>query len=130
MQREEGERMSMITELIYRLRYAAKDPFLHSQIAKNLEEAASTIEELSAKLHASQMDRSSQYYHGGWIPCEERLPEDFTKVMVTLKSGAVMEMLYRMGEFVFVGWNEIVPTSNENPVLAWRPLPEPYREEG
>lgn len=117
--------MSMTTELIKKLRNYQNLTVLPSGVYRTIEQAADTIEELSAKLHASQMERSSQYYHGGWIPVDEQLPENFTKTMVTLKNGGVMEMLY-MGKFVFVGWSELVPTSNENPVIAWRPLPEPY----
>ena len=58
-----------------------------------------------------------------WIPCSERLPEDFGEYLVTKKA---------------IGWNceeynsiDIAYFDNEGfhkatKVLAWRPLPEPY----
>lgn len=64
-----------------------------------IDNAIDTIKTLSEKLHAESMERSSQYYNGGWIPCSERLPpRDFPDA-----TGVVVEM-------------------------AWRPLPEPYKE--
>ncbi|MEE1352072.1 MAG: hypothetical protein UHM23_08510 [Clostridia bacterium] len=69
--------MSMITEQVKRLREAAD--FRHTigdyMTAGLHREAADTIETLSAKIQAANMERSSAYYNGGWIPVKERLPE-------------------------------------------------------
>lgn len=62
--------MSLISKQIDELRAYAKDR--KGELAKMITDAADTIEVLSAKLHASQMERSSQYYHGGWIPMSEQ----------------------------------------------------------
>ena len=55
----------------------------------------------------------------GWIPVEERPPEDGTEVLVTVDSadGAFASTdIYSGGE-----WQDY------NGVIAWMPLPEPYK---
>lgn len=119
--------MSMITEQIKRLREKAelfkKSGFAVDGIVFEFEEAANTIEELSAKLHAANMERSSQYNHGGWIPCEDRMPEDNQDVLVQMSDYSMM-VDYRMVSSPEWFWAE----ENDSPV-AWRPLPEPYKAE-
>lgn len=46
---------------------------------------ADTIEELSAKLAVANMERSTAYYNGGWIPCSERLPKPEEEVIIHAK---------------------------------------------
>lgn len=74
-----------------------------------------------------------KHMNDGWIPVEDRLPEDnvtdfYDLVMVTMVNGRVSYGFYRNadeewwvaskdGEFEYVPRNE---------VIAWRPLPEPY----
>ena len=86
----------------------------------------------------------------GWIPVEERLPErkekkkqfgnkqKRTNVLVTLRNGIVKEMMYEFEtkEFWEPGdenpiehWKEDVMDSDFE-VIAWQPLPKPYREKG
>ena len=73
-------------------------------------------------------------YGNGWIPCSERMPEDFKSVLCYAKSIA------RSPDTMFVGsqkhgcWflqssigTESFPTQYE--VIAWMPLPEPWRGE-
>lgn len=77
--------MSMTTELINRLRQhenIEKSGFAVDGIVNDYREAADTIQLLSEKLHASQMERSSQYYNDGWIPVSERLPECEQEVLI------------------------------------------------
>ena len=59
-----------------------------------------------------------------WIPCSERLPEDNTDVIVCFYSGTVTEMRY-WGNGIFQGIYE----HTTKVIVAWMPLPEPYREE-
>ena len=85
-------------------------------------------------------------YNNGWIPCSERLPELKTKsfgnkqkrtnVLVTLRNGVVKEMTYEFAtkEFWEAGdenhiehWKEDY-NGNDIEVIAWMPLPEPYKE--
>ena len=54
-----------------------------------------------------------------WIPVSERLPEKNGDYLVTGRKGAVSKRKYDNGRW-YGGWD----------VLAWQPLPEPYREEG
>lgn len=115
--------MSLTTKQIDELRAYAKDR--KGQLAKLINDAADTIEMLSAKLHTSQMERSSQYYHGGWIPVSERLPESRVYVLVTYE--------YQYGLIDHgISWYEDKRKEwmSTREVTAWMPLPEPYREEG
>ena len=60
--------MSLIGDQVKQLREYSKE--LESSCSPSesymVKQAADTIEELSAKLHASQMERSIQYYNDGW----------------------------------------------------------------
>lgn len=58
-----------------------------------------------------------------WIPCSERLPEDNTDVIVCFYSGIVTEMRYwENGNF------QGIYEHTTKSIVAWMPLPEPYRE--
>lgn len=46
-----------------------------SNLITQLHCAADTIEALYAKLQAANMERSTAYYNGGWIPVSVRQPE-------------------------------------------------------
>lgn len=73
-------------------------------------------------------------FNNWWIPCSERMPRDFQSVLCYAKS------LARSPDTMFVGsqkhgfWflqssigTESFPTQYE--VVAWMPLPEPYKGE-
>ena len=61
-----------------------------------------------------------------WIPCSERLPDDDRTKVVTLANGNAEAGYYSNGDWWCIGDT----ISLENPiVIAWMPLPEPYREE-
>ena len=57
--------MSLISKQIDELRAYAKDS--NGELAKLINDAADTIEVLSAKLHTSNMERSSRYHHEAWL---------------------------------------------------------------
>lgn len=65
-----------------------------------------TVEELKA-------DRPK----GEWIPCEERLPSKDGKYLIVGRQGAVNILPYHDGMW-YGRWG----------VIAWMPLPKPYRE--
>lgn len=53
-----------------------------------------------------------------WIPVSERLPEKNGEYLITGRQGAVNKRRYHDGHW-YGNWS----------VLAWMPLPEPYRAE-
>lgn len=61
----------------------------------------------------------------GWIPVEERLPEDEEMVPVTCQTKTGRKSVNRAwyGEGFWHG------TGSMSGVIAWRPLPEPYQPE-
>lgn len=127
--------MSMVSELVKKLRKYANAYGGYFRIREIdgtdelLRQAADTIEALSAKLAAANMNRSERYYSGGWIPVEERLPEEDDRVILCTKHGIVKEGEYtgrygcamRKGFFAEDCFEDIWHVS------AWMPLPEPYR---
>lgn len=95
-----------------------------------LKEAADAIEMLLAKLEARDQN-------GEWIPCSEGLPkEDVTSdyydaVIVTLDNGRVVNGCYRNRDEEW--WadaedGEKYSVNVTGHVIAWQPLPEPYKE--
>lgn len=76
-------------------------------------------EQWSGYEDAEEKDRLGQ-----WIPCSERLPENNTDVIVCFYGGTVTEMRY-WGNGTFQGIYE----HTTKVIVAWMPLPEPYREE-
>ena len=69
-----------------------------------------------------------------WIPCSERLPHDERKVYwICLDTGGQRECRwtnnkYGLGESDMWGWSAMdIPMYTK--VIAWMPLPEPYRGE-
>lgn len=113
---KEDFEMSMISEQVKYLRKF--DCF--GTVKQAMLEAADTIEALSAKL-AANMERSDRYYGGGWIACEDRLPEEGKEVLVYLKQG-------RMTVAARIGKEWVRPDETRTAiVVAWRELPKPYR---
>jgi hypothetical protein len=78
-----------------------------------------------------------------WIPVSERLPEERKKCLVTFKGGYVGIMcyapdLYRVDKYDFynkkgkAGWYDYDSECgyySRDDVIAWLPLPEPYKAE-
>ena len=62
-----------------------------------------------------------------WIPCEERLPEINKKVLVTIWCHRVEKgFLSHTGKWFVITEDGI----DEATVIAWQPLPAPYKKEG
>ena len=67
----------------------------------------------------------------GWIPVSERLPEKSGKYLITIKNLTGFEIpkeyvficdyFHAIKEFMFDTWED-------NKIVAWQPLPEPYKE--
>ena len=134
------DRMSMISEQVKEIKACA---YAHEAsgdaiygTANSLYQAADTIEALSAKLQAANMERSERYYNGGWILCEDRLPEEGVKVLVWfeyVRYGEYNRLFQTIGiSYTYNGqWSGFVNDSSgwdKLSILAWQPLPEPYHE--
>ena len=123
--------MSNIKEQIRKLRGLAEG-YARCQlwnVADNFKEAADTIESLYAKLQSANMERSTAYYNGGWIPCGERLPECNGEYICTqenhsLSSGKVVSKSVEMVEFCNGAWRR----AKHLKIIAWQPKPEVYKE--
>lgn len=65
---------------------------------------------------------------GKWIPCSERLPEAFDNVLISTKEGgrAIAHRCPNQSEGRFYDLH----SSAIDGVVAWQPLPEPYKPEG
>ena len=59
-----------------------------------------------------------------WIPCSERLPENAMNVIAQFSSGTVTELRYA-GNGIFEG----IYDYSTKVIIAWMPLPKPYKEE-
>ena len=144
-----------ISEQVKELRIVAV--YKEHSLKMLLEQAADTIEALSAKLAAAQygdgwiycgdgknlpeekladMERPAEDCGGGWIPCKERLPEDGVDVLVLFeyfRYGEYDRLFQTKGiSYTFNGeWSGFVNGSsgwNQLRIIAWQPLPEPYHE--
>lgn len=61
----------------------------------------------------------------GWIPVAERMPEDNKEVLTYTSDGLVLVAWYGANrQSWYIGLSGI----GHNDILAWMPLPEPYRE--
>ncbi len=65
-----------------------------------------------------------------WIPCSERLPEPIRPVLVTVKNWMNDKPFVRMGRFHTNHWEVEGCVVENSKILAWQPLPDPYKKEG
>ena len=122
--------MSLISEKVQVLRDVAT-AYESNGLGLILNDAANTIEELSAKLASANMERSTAYYNNGWIPCSERLPDvpegiedsECPEFNVTIKGAELATTLKYAPDGTW--FNDDGEIYN---VIAWQPLPEPYKE--
>lgn len=77
--------MSMISEQVKELRIAAL--YKEHSLKILLEQAADTIEALSAKLESANMERSDRYYGGGWQPVSEYSRDEYDWVLIKYFDG-------------------------------------------
>lgn len=84
-----------------------------------------------------QADTAEPERHGLWIPCSERLPEIIKGhyvsdvCIVYCDTGAYGFTILEENIFCQVGWQCERDDDYHEPlgeVIAWMPLPEPYRE--
>lgn len=82
------------------------------------------------------MEIVSKHMNDGWVPVEERLPEDsesdfYDAVIVTMANGSVTHGCYRNHdkEWWVASKDGAFRYAFSEEVIAWRPLPDPYRPE-
>lgn len=122
-----------IGEQVKELRNIYEYGTTYERTKKAIEEAADTIESLSAKL--ADMERPAEDCGGGWIYFGDgkNLPEekinpitkDFCEYQVTFKSDDVMDIRhYKFGNGHWWNFGECM----DKYVIAWRQNIEPYHE--
>ena len=78
--------MSMISEQIKELRELS-ETFEGKMLGRIIGQAADTIEALSAKLAAANMERSDRYYGSGWQPISEHSRDKYDWVLIKYFDG-------------------------------------------
>lgn len=77
-------------------------------------------------------------HNDGWIPCSERLPENDDDVLCWYEYRIMqgthegeMNQKFEIGYYnkYFKRWGGEVSSGRDCKVIAWRPLPEPYKED-
>ena len=66
-----------------------------------------------------------------WIPCTGRLPEDDVEVLATV-AGANGKRYVEQGSYISGTWclaYDHLRIGSDARVVAWMPLPKPYKEE-
>ena len=77
-----------------------------------------------------QDDLEQDEKENGWIPVSERLPEKNKDVITTVKYSGFMGMYGRWLKTAFIdGYGEWNGECIGGEVIAWMPLPEPYKED-
>lgn len=81
--------MSMLSEQVNQLKEEVKwlEKDQEKRLASILYQAADTIEALSAKLDAANMERSDRYYGGGWKPISEYSRDEYDWVLIKYFDG-------------------------------------------
>ena len=75
---------------------------------------------------AEEFATDTNVWTNGWIPCSERLPEEEADVLLSLRSLDVYTGFRANAEGCFyIDGDGYVEYEN---VMAWMPLPEPYKE--
>ena len=72
----------------------------------------------------------AEEYNNGWIPCSERLSEEYGDYLVWW-TDITRKQYYEIVEYEpNNGWIGEIPQAVEGiySVIAWQPLPEPYKE--
>ena len=67
--------------------------------------------------------------HNGWIPCSEHQPEEAGTYNVTAYDGRILRSTHAKWQPRLKSWN-LTGTMAYWKIIAWQPLPLPYRSKG
>ncbi len=105
---------------------------------KLIEEMAEEIENIYGR-ETELSEKARRYLEqpkiGEWIPCDKKLPEIDSFVIITDKDGYVLDNIcYGYAEETdskpcFHRWDDEYWQCFKPKVIAWQPLPEPYKGE-
>ena len=134
--------MSMLQIKIKILEYAVDELNKHDYefIALQIQDAIDIMKEQAAKIHALNMERTAAHYNNGWVPCDERLPEENGIYIICdcrtlndtpwvrtagfmLKSQSWCE---NHGEYYDDHYGRL---HEQERIVAWMPLPVPWEGE-
>ena len=98
---------------------------------KDIEHDDSIAEVVSTRIWNKAIHRAKQIvkevaeeYNGGWIPCSERLPEESLNSVIGWD-----EYRQRCCFVQYYGGRWILGNDIDSvKIIAWKPLPEPYKE--
>ena len=103
----------------------SKEHYIHPQDGRFVEEVVllDCVEDIIRK-----------HMNDGWIPVEERLPEvdakNKTTECVLVTDGIFIWMAYYVPDcWIFADCSNTSIKIDWSDIIAWRPLPEPYRPE-
>ena len=74
-------------------------------------------------------DAGVAYAEGQWVRCDDRLPEGIDEVIVTILAYYNNQPATTTAFYYSDKWRESDGEPLGVPVIAWRPLPEPYTGE-
>lgn len=102
-------RTGTMPELVYRV----------NELIDKLEAQEKEIETINGK-HEKEKQQNCR-----WIPCIERLPYSYVDVLCCLKNGHIVIGFADANSLKMKSYFKIY---DENPIVAWMPLPEPYEK--
>ena len=102
-----------LEEAIAHAKEMSENQYVCEECQKEHRQLADWMEELKSLREKSK-----------WIPCSERLPENAMNVIAQFSDGTVTELRYA-GNGIFEGIYEY----STRVIIAWMPLPEPYKED-
>ena len=136
MQGKDGDRMNKAFEkILERLRGLAEN---YGRLQLGFSDSVEIIvgKEQAIDLAIEIVQEVAEEYKDGWIPCSERLPYEGQDVLVWFeyfRYGNYNRLFQTMGiSYVYNGkWSGFVNGSSgwsQLRIMAWQPLPEPYKE--
>ena len=105
---------------------------------EDLIDNAPTVAEIFKSGSAVMVRPIEEKKQGAWIPVSERLPEDMQRVLIWFEyfrygDFNCMYQTYGFGYVLDGKWSPFINGETgwqDYRVIAWQPLPEPYKKEG